>query len=74
MAAVRRTPWVDEVTRGGDELRVIARDTAAASRDILPLVVQQGITLVRFERGRPSLEDIFLRLIGTAQDEKGVVA
>jgi hypothetical protein len=30
---------------------------------ILPLVVKSGVALARFERSRPSLEDVFLRLV-----------
>jgi hypothetical protein len=30
---------------------------------ILPLVVASGINLVRYERARPSLEDVFMRLV-----------
>jgi ABC-type uncharacterized transport system ATPase subunit len=45
-----------------------------ASHALLPLVVQHQLTLVRFERGRPSLEEIFLQLVeGSKVEEKEVV-
>ncbi|HLJ80072.1 MAG TPA: ABC transporter ATP-binding protein [Ktedonobacterales bacterium] len=62
VAALRAAPWVGDVTRQGDMVRVIAIDTAAAGHEILPLVAAHGAQLQRFERIRPDLEDIFLRL------------
>ena len=46
-------------------------DPTVASQAILPLVAAAGVALARFERARPSLEDIFLRLVG---DDRGVAA
>jgi ABC-2 type transport system ATP-binding protein len=66
IAALRAAPWAGEVARQGDVVRVIAVDTAAAGREILPLVAARGVQLQRFERTRPSLEDIFLRLTSTS--------
>jgi ABC-2 type transport system ATP-binding protein len=62
MAALRAAPWVETVTVEHGVIRVVARDAEVASREILPLVVAHGVPLQRFERGRPTLEDIFLRL------------
>ena len=39
-------------------------DEAAASAGLLPLVVAAGLRLAVFERARPTLEDVFLRLVG----------
>jgi hypothetical protein len=33
-------------------------------------VVGSGVRLDRFERTRPTLEDVFLRLVGRAADER----
>jgi ABC-2 type transport system ATP-binding protein len=60
--ALRAKPWAGDVGRQGDVIRVSAVDPAAAGRELLPLVAARGIQLQRFERIRPSLEDIFLRL------------
>jgi ABC-2 type transport system ATP-binding protein len=65
VAALKSAPWAGEVVLEHGLIRVVARDTAAAAREILPLIAAQGAQILRFERGRPSLEDIFLRLTGT---------
>jgi ABC-2 type transport system ATP-binding protein len=70
VAALRAEPWVGDVARQGDVMRVIAVDTAAAGHGILPLVAARGIQLQRFERIRPDLEDIFLRLTAASAPEK----
>ncbi len=70
VTALRAAPWSAEVTRQGDVVRVVARDTAAAGRELLPLVASLGVQLQRFERVRPSLEDIFLRLTDGSATEK----
>ena len=71
VAALRAAPWVGDVTRQGDVLRVIAVDTAAAGHEILPLVTAHGVQLQRFERVRPDLEDIFLRLTSASGGAAG---
>jgi ABC-2 type transport system ATP-binding protein len=69
IAALRAEPWAADVSRQGDVVRVIAADTTAA-QGILALVAAHGVQLQRFERMRPSLEDIFLRLTAAAEPEK----
>ena len=71
-AALSEAPWAGPVVRDQAEIRVVARDPARASREILGLVASQGVELQRFERGRPSLEDIFLRVVGAERREKAV--
>jgi len=66
-ARLEAQPWVASLAGDGGVLRVIASRPADAAAGILPLVVASGVTLARFERGRPSLEDIFLRLVGEAE-------
>ena len=44
-------------------------DEDAASSELLPLVVDAGVRLAAFERVRPSLEDVFLRLVGRDADD-----
>jgi ABC-2 type transport system ATP-binding protein len=62
---LRAVPWVDGVTEeGGGRLVVSVTDEVAASAGLLPLVVEGGLRLAAFERVRPSLEDVFLRLVG----------
>jgi ABC-2 type transport system ATP-binding protein len=58
---LERAPWCSVVERGGDALVVgVAED--AVDR-LLPTVVGAGVRLERFERVRPTLEDVFLQLV-----------
>src|ERR1035437_5860169 len=61
--ALRGQPWAQEVRVLPDKVRVFVYDPRVAGPDILPLVVSSGVSLVRYERARPSLEDVFLRLV-----------
>ncbi|HEV8402644.1 MAG TPA: ABC transporter ATP-binding protein [Candidatus Limnocylindrales bacterium] len=67
-ATLRATAWVDGVTERDGRLTVSVTDEAAASAGLLPLVVAAGVRLAGFERVRPSLEDVFLRLVGREPD------
>jgi hypothetical protein len=62
-AAVRGQTWAREVKTTPDTVRVFVDDPKVAGPAILPLVASSGINVVRFERVRPSLEDVFLRLV-----------
>jgi ABC-2 type transport system ATP-binding protein len=63
--------WAGEVTsEPGGRVRVAVTDPVAASEAILPLVVACGVVLTTFEQVRPTLEDVFLELVGPpAPDE-----
>jgi ABC-2 type transport system ATP-binding protein len=64
-ATLRATPWVDSVTEeSGGRLLVSVADEAAASAGLLSLLAGSGVRLSVFERVRPTLEDVFLRLVG----------
>jgi ABC-type uncharacterized transport system ATPase subunit len=43
---------------------VVVSDVATAKRELLAAAVRAGLALTRYEMVRPSLEDIFLRLVG----------
>jgi ABC-2 type transport system ATP-binding protein len=62
-AAMRGQAWAQEVQTTPDSVRVFVNDPKVAGPAILPLVVSSGVNLVRYERARPSLEDVFLRLV-----------
>jgi ABC-2 type transport system ATP-binding protein len=65
VARLRALAWVSEVTtEAGGVLRIAVSDSAAAGRELLPLVVATGVRLASFERVRPTLEDVFLVLVG----------
>jgi len=62
--------WCSDVTTGvGGEILVTVRHAAAASDRILPLVVGAGVRLASFERARPTLEEVFLELVGPPRPE-----
>jgi ABC-2 type transport system ATP-binding protein len=63
-------PWCAAVADREGALIVAVNDEAAAAAGLLPLVVGSGVRLDRFERTRPTLEDVFLRLVGRAADER----
>ncbi|HEX7472131.1 MAG TPA: ABC transporter ATP-binding protein [Candidatus Limnocylindrales bacterium] len=61
--ALQGRPWLREVRREHSLLRVIVSDAAVAGPALLPLLTATGVALVRFERARPSLEEVFLLLV-----------
>jgi ABC-2 type transport system ATP-binding protein len=63
-ARLREAPWVDDVRVDAARIMVSITDEKAASAGLLPLIVAAGVRLAAFERVRPSLEDVFLRLVG----------
>jgi len=62
--AVRACPAVTAVEEAHGLLRVAVRDGADASHELLKTVVALGVGLATFERQRPTLEDVFLQLVG----------
>jgi ABC-2 type transport system ATP-binding protein len=66
ISRLQATAWVDGVTDGGGAGRIVVSvtDEAAASAGLLPIVVETGLRVAVFERARPTLEDVFLRLVG----------
>ena len=72
MGRLNDADWTREVRREHGLLRVIVRDSERAAAEALPMVVASGVRLARFERVRPTLEDVFLQLVGndgTADDD-----
>lgn len=65
---LRNQPWCAGISQDGDERRVTVTDVSVASRAILEIVIRDNVRLARFERARPSLEDIFLRLIAPGSE------
>ena len=64
---LRATSWVtDVVAAGAGLIRVTVSDPNAAAGAVLPQVVAAGVVLESFERARPTLEDVFLELVGPA--------
>jgi ABC-2 type transport system ATP-binding protein len=63
-AALGAAAWTRDVRADHGILRVVVTDAEVAAAQALPLVVAAGVRLARFERVRPTLEDVFLQLVG----------
>jgi ABC-2 type transport system ATP-binding protein len=64
-------PWVTSVAKVEQHhhlpyLRVHVKDVALAKKELPHLVARSGLTLLRYELVMPSLEDIFVKLVGGA--------
>ena len=60
---IRQCPWSNGVRVEHGEIRISVSDPQAASTELLSIVAKTGVSLTRFQRDRPSLEDIFLDLV-----------
>jgi ABC-2 type transport system ATP-binding protein len=63
-------PWADTVTPDGGSVRVTLTNDEEGARAILPLVVESGVVLETFERIHPTLEEVFLSLVGPRQADE----
>jgi len=61
---IAAAPWATAVDRARGVLRVSVNDESVAARELLAAVAAQGVALLAFERQRPTLEDVFLQLVG----------
>jgi ABC-2 type transport system ATP-binding protein len=61
---LRRLPWIISVAPRNGAVRITVRDVQTAKRALLALAVNSGLSLNRYEEVRPSLEDVFLQLVG----------
>ena len=62
--ALRAAPWVAGVEEAHGALRVAVNDGGDAGRALLAAVAEHSVALLAFERQRPTLEDVFLQLVG----------
>jgi ABC-2 type transport system ATP-binding protein len=63
VATLERVPTVGAVALDGAGIRVATDDPVLAAPEILRVLGARQVQVARFERLRPSLEDIFLRLV-----------
>ena len=61
-AALKTIPWVVQVTRDQNMMRITVTDIEQGKHDMLPLAAQHGLVLNRYEWVRPTLEEIFLEV------------
>jgi len=62
--SVRNQPWFASAEVNGSKARLVVKDVNQAKHDLLPGAVRFGLVIDRYEELKPSLEDIFLRLVG----------
>ena len=55
-------PWVSSITKEGSKIRITVSKLDQGKQSLLPLIVEQGIVLEKYEWVRPSLEEIFLKI------------
>jgi ABC-2 type transport system ATP-binding protein len=67
--ALARQAWGGRIETGASLVRVQVTDPATASTALVPLLAATGLRVAAFERERPSLEDVFLELVGRQSAE-----
>jgi ABC-2 type transport system ATP-binding protein len=68
--ALRREAWVTTISLQGLVARVVVNDVETAKRELLASIIQAGLILTRYEVVRPSLEDVFLQLVGQEEGQR----
>jgi len=63
-AALRAVDGVTTVEAGSGTLRIGVSEDGAVSRRLLAAIAAANVSLISFERQRPTLEDVFLQLVG----------
>jgi ABC-type uncharacterized transport system ATPase subunit len=67
VTVLEQSTLVEGIGRNGPVLRVAVNDASRAGPEILRILASSGVHIARFERLRPSLEDVFLRLVPSQQ-------
>jgi ABC-2 type transport system ATP-binding protein len=66
--ALRPLPWVASVAVQKQSARVLVKDLATAKRELAASALRAGLILIRYELGIPSLEEVFMQLVGEGGD------
>jgi ABC-2 type transport system ATP-binding protein len=61
---LRQRSWVTSASIEGRRARVVVSDVEMAKRELMASAVGAGLVLTRYEMVRPSLEDVFMKLVG----------
>ncbi|MFC2064852.1 DUF4162 domain-containing protein, partial [Chloroflexota bacterium] len=56
-------PWLTSAEFNDPSCRLVVNDIATAREALLPSLLSAGLSLSRYEECKPSLEDVFLRLV-----------
>jgi ABC-2 type transport system ATP-binding protein len=67
---LQRESWVKAISRQELVVRVIVNDIETAKKELLQSATQAGLMLNKYEVVKPSLEDVFLQLVGEEEAEK----
>ncbi len=59
--------WIKTISIQGQVARLIVRDIEVAKAQLLPAASRAGLVLTRYEVMRPSLEDVFMQLVGVEE-------
>jgi ABC-2 type transport system ATP-binding protein len=62
LGALTQRAWVANIKQEGSVLRIMAHNVPLAKKELLPMIVEHGLVVDRYEWVRPSLEEIFLQL------------
>jgi ABC-2 type transport system ATP-binding protein len=73
-ALLRPIVGVTSVEIAHGMLRVAVSDPSRAGHELLTAITAQGVGLARFERQRPTLEDVFIQLVGRDAHQAGAAA
>jgi ABC-2 type transport system ATP-binding protein len=66
---LRGEPWVKTINLRELVVRVIVNDIETGKKELLKSATSAGVILNKYEVVRPSLEDVFLQLVG--EEEAG---
>lgn len=64
LARLQEEPWVLGHHEEAGAVRISVADVTAGKKALLPLVLEYGLTLNRYEWVRPTLEEVFLSISG----------
>jgi ABC-2 type transport system ATP-binding protein len=62
---LRKAAWVTSAQAEHGTARILVSDVPTAKRELLASAVKAQLVLNRYEEVRPSLEDVFLKLVGS---------
>jgi ABC-2 type transport system ATP-binding protein len=68
--SLRAMPWVKAITQSGQTIRVTVNDIDTGKKELIRSAVQVGIVLNKYEIVRPSLEDVFMQLVGEEETKQ----
>ena len=71
IALLKQSSLISGIGRDGATLRVGVNDASRSGPEILRILATTGVSVARFERLRPSLEDVFLRLVPSHRAPEG---